>query len=60
VFDFFWKKRWVLMMFAKIFGGEIKTDALGIAVGHLYYYLEDVYPKMTPSRTRILKTPRIL
>ncbi len=48
------------MMFAKIFGGDIKTDALGIAVGHLYYYLEDVYPKMTPSRTRILKTPRIL
>ncbi len=48
------------MLFAKVFGGEIKTDALGIAVGHLYFYLEDIYPKMTQSRVRLLKTPRIL
>lgn len=36
------------------------ADSLGIAIGHLYYFLEDVYPLMTPTRTRILKTPKIM
>ena len=50
------------------------VDMAGIAVGHIYYYLEDVYPRLTPYRfyfvsfflmtpnfrTRLLKTPRIL
>ena len=36
------------------------ADSLGIAIGHLYYFLEDVYPLMTPTRKRILKTPKIM
>jgi hypothetical protein len=33
---------------------------LGLAVGHLYYFLEDVYPRMIPSRTRLLKAPYLM
>eukprot|EP01121_Diplochlamys_sp_Union-15-3_P009647 TRINITY_DN2632_c0_g2_i1.p1 TRINITY_DN2632_c0_g2~~TRINITY_DN2632_c0_g2_i1.p1 ORF type:complete len:252 (-),score=39.40 TRINITY_DN2632_c0_g2_i1:11-667(-) len=33
-------------------------DLMGIAVGHLYYFLEDVYPRT--SGRRLLKTPGIL
>lgn len=32
---------------------------LGIAVGHIYYFLEDVFP-IQPGGIRILKTPSIL
>jgi len=38
-------------------GGTI-FDLMGIAVGHLYYFLEDVYPRT--SGRRVLKTPGIL
>jgi Derlin-2/3 len=34
------------------------ADILGFIVGHLYYYLEDVYPSLPQSQgLRILKTP---
>jgi hypothetical protein len=36
------------------------ADSLGIAVGHLYYFLEDIAPLMTPSRKRLLKTPKVM
>ena len=36
------------------------VDVLGICVGHLYYFLEDVYPLMLPSRKRLLQTPHLL
>jgi len=32
---------------------------LGIAVGHIYYFLEDVFPE-TQGGFRILKTPQVL
>lgn len=32
---------------------------LGIAVGHIYFFLEDVFPNQ-PGGIRILKTPSIL
>eukprot|EP01120_Amphizonella_sp_Union-15-10_P014715 TRINITY_DN7236_c0_g1_i2.p1 TRINITY_DN7236_c0_g1~~TRINITY_DN7236_c0_g1_i2.p1 ORF type:complete len:242 (-),score=40.70 TRINITY_DN7236_c0_g1_i2:71-751(-) len=38
-------------------GGSI-FDVMGIAVGHLYYFLEDIYPRNTGRR--FLKTPSIL
>jgi Derlin-2/3 len=34
------------------------TDVMGIAVGHLYYYLEDFYPEI--SGRRLLRTPRFM
>ena len=55
---------WVLLSFSVLHGNEGalacvasraqqrigKSDMLGILVGHLYYFLEDVYPRMIPSR----------
>jgi Derlin-2/3 len=32
---------------------------LGIAVGHVYYFLEDVFPEQ-PGGFKMLKTPSIL
>jgi Derlin-2/3 len=51
---------WVLLGFSALLGGNGLVDIVGIAIGHLYYFLEDVYPHMIPSRTRLLKTPRLL
>jgi Derlin-2/3 len=53
---------WVLLGFSGLMGNTASAwmDLLGIGCGHLYYYLEDVFPKMVPSRRRLLKTPRIL
>jgi len=51
---------WVLLAFSLLLGNEVVVDLLGIAVGHVYYFLEDVYPRMVPSRVRLLKTPRFL
>jgi Derlin-2/3 len=41
-------------------GGDGVVDLVGIGVGHLYYFLEDVYPRMLPTRTRLLKTPHFM
>ncbi len=51
---------WVLLGFSVALGSDGVVDFVGIAVGHLYYFLEDVYPRMIPNRTRILKTPRFM
>jgi hypothetical protein len=37
------------------------ADLLGLVIGHLYYFLEDVYPRMPGSAgRRILKTPEFI
>lgn len=51
---------WVLLGFSFMLGGNAVVDVLGIAAGHIYYFLEDVYPRMLPSRYRVLATPRLL
>lgn len=48
---------WVLLGFSLLFHGDALVDILGIVAGHLYYFLEDIYPRMIPSRRRLLKTP---
>ncbi|XP_057392096.1 derlin-2 isoform X3 [Balaenoptera acutorostrata] len=50
---------WVLMGFSLLLGNSIIVDLLGIAVGHIYFFLEDVFPNQ-PGGIRILKTPSIL
>jgi len=42
---------WVLLSFSVLLGSDGVDDLLGIFVGHLYYFLEDVYPRMLPSRS---------
>jgi Derlin-2/3 len=49
---------WVLLAFSAALGSAPATDVLGIASGHAYYFLNDVYPTMTDRR--ILKTPRLV
>ena len=51
---------WVLLSFSVVLGNNGTVDILGIFVGHLYYFLEDVYPRMINSRYRVLKTPQFL
>ncbi|KAF2073963.1 hypothetical protein CYY_004708 [Polysphondylium violaceum] len=49
---------WVILTIGYLFHHSLANDILGIVVGHIYYYLEDVYP--TVSNRRLLKTPSIL
>ncbi|XP_045391048.1 derlin-3 isoform X5 [Lemur catta] len=50
---------WALMGFSLLLGNSILVDLLGIAVGHTYYFLEDVFPKQ-PGGKRLLLTPGFL
>lgn len=50
---------WVILGFTLLFGHPITVDLLGMAVGHIYYFLEDVYPNQ-PGGSKLLKTPMIL
>lgn len=47
---------WINVLFAVLMGASPKADLLGIAVGHVYYFLEDVYPRM-PGHRRWLGAP---
>ena len=50
---------WVLLGFSLLLGNSVVVDILGIAVGHVYYFLEDVFPQQ-PGGFRILATPQFL
>ncbi|XP_077995283.1 derlin-2-like [Glandiceps talaboti] len=50
---------WVLLAFSLLLGNSIIVDVMGIAVGHVYYFLEDVFPQQ-PGGFKLLKTPGFL
>ncbi len=50
---------WVLLAFSVMLGSSPVVDLLGVAAGHVYYFLEDVYPRMSGGR-RPLRTPGLL
>ncbi|GIY68292.1 derlin-2 [Caerostris darwini] len=50
---------WVLLAFSLLLGNSVIVDLMGIAVGHVYYFLEDVCPNQ-PGGMRLLKTPRFI
>jgi len=50
---------WVLFAFSLLLGNSIIVDLMGIIVGHIYYFLEDVFPHQQGG-FRILKAPRFL
>jgi Derlin-2/3 len=50
---------WVLLGFSLLLGNSVSVDLLGMAVGHIYYFLEDVFPNQ-PGGKRLLKTPTLL
>eukprot|EP01132_Coremiostelium_polycephalum_P009020 gene9020-11047_t len=49
---------WVILAIGYLFHQSLASDIMGIVAGHIYYYLEDVYPSI--YHHRILKTPSIL
>ncbi|CAB4009477.1 derlin-2 isoform X2 [Paramuricea clavata] len=50
---------WVLLGFSLMLGNAVVVDLMGIAVGHVYYFLEDVFPGQHGG-FKMLKTPSIL
>jgi len=50
---------WVILGFGMLLGQSPAYDLLGIVVGHIYYFIEDVYPQTSGGR-RILRTPEFL
>jgi hypothetical protein len=41
---------WVLLSFSVLLGNSATIDLIGIVVGHVYYFLEDVYPIIADIR----------
>jgi Derlin-2/3 len=50
---------WVNVLFTLLLGASPKANLLGIVVGHVYYFLEDVYPLM-PGGRRYCEAPYLL
>ncbi|KAH8854284.1 Derlin-2 isoform 1 [Schistosoma japonicum] len=50
---------WVFFAFSFLLGNNMMVDLIGIFVGHLYYFLEDVYPNQV-NGFRILRTPEFM
>ncbi|MED6266619.1 Derlin-2 [Characodon lateralis] len=50
---------WVLLGCSLLLGNPIAVDLLGISVGHMYYFLEDVFPNW-PGGRKLLTTPELL
>lgn len=55
---------WVMLTFSVLLGNSVATDLIGIAVGHMYYFLEYVYPVLAETRgwpiKRLLEPPALL
>merc|ERR1712154_574100 len=50
---------WVLLGFSLLLGNSVSVDLLGMAVGHCYYFLEDIFPQQ-PGGWKLIKTPQFL
>ncbi|XP_054921662.1 derlin-2 isoform X4 [Dermacentor andersoni] len=50
---------WVLLGFSLILGNSVIVDIVGVIVGHIYYFLEDVFPNQRGG-FRLLATPRFI
>lgn len=50
---------WVLLGFSLLLGNSVSVDLLGMAVGHIYYFLEDVFPNQHGGM-KLIQTPMIL
>jgi len=50
---------WVLLGFSLLLGNSVIIDLMGIAIGHMYFFLEDVFPQQQGG-FKVLKTPSFL
>eukprot|EP00605_Chrysophyceae_sp_TOSAG23-4_P001334 GSChrysophyteH1.ASY1.ANO1.1451.1 assembled CDS len=55
---------WVLLLFSLLIGNPVETDLMGILVGHMYFFLDRIYPKVADVRgwrwQRPMKFPQFL
>eukprot|EP01069_Polyplicarium_translucidae_P011872 Polyplicarium_translucidae@DN4515_c0_g1_i1.p1 len=52
---------WILVLLSLLIGWQISDHLMGICVGHVYYFFEDVYPYMpTSGGVRLLRCPKFL
>lgn len=55
---------WILLLCSILLGSPVETDFLGIIVGHIYYFFDQVYPQVASIRgwylKKIIVTPSIL
>ena len=55
---------WVLFSFSVMLGNNALIDLIGIAVGHAYFFLDEILPQIAEIRSwrirRFLYTPEIL
>ncbi|KAI5644258.1 der1-like family domain-containing protein [Phthorimaea operculella] len=50
---------WVLLGFSVLLGNSISVDLVGMAIGHIYFFMEDILPNQRGGQ-RLLKTPQFL
>lgn len=50
---------WVLLGFSLLLHNNPVVDLMGIGAGHIYFFLEDVYPQLENGR-KVLVTPRFI
>jgi len=55
---------WILMGFSLLIGTPVEMDLLGIIIGHVFYFCDQIYPHIAQYRKwrlgRILVTPTII
>ena len=52
---------WFYLVFSYMLESEFKNDLLGIIVGHIYFYLKDIFPRLTKSKgICLLNTPEFM
>lgn len=52
---------WVLLGFSLVINAHFPmNDALGITFGHIYYFMDDVYPITSRTGRRYLRAPAFL
>jgi|TARA_B110000971_G_C19917802_1_gene457660 Derlin-2/3 len=55
---------WVMLAFSMLMGNSPTIDLIGMAVGHMYFFAEFVYPKLAEIRgwriRRLMDPPLIL
>jgi Derlin-2/3 len=59
---FLFLRPWVFLLLSLVFGGGTMQNIIGIAVGHLYFFLDTVYPRIAAIRgwsvQKIIVTPK--
>ena len=52
---------WLLITLVVVFGFDVQDDLVGAAVGHMYYFLMDVVPKIPETnKLSVLSAPSFL